>query len=267
MKLAILSFLFIASVFAADIEGDVLDSFDTSTMDLEDRKVDIKKEAPWRVDLSVTGMQFRPNFQVSTSYPLGKGFNNEAVLVFGPTLEFGRDYYLSERFSASTRLQTFYGTGNDKKDLQADPTLTVSISRRQADVEMLGAGLVQSFGYDFLMSSFIVRPFVSYAVGYGGSSSHLIYGYNLSGSGQEGYDVKVQDRYVYNTLSIGTEFIAQSGISSQILLSRTGYLSGTSQAYGKTSFNNVNALYDTGERDVNTGKAIYSLSIGLGYYF
>lgn len=246
-----------------------VESLDDATVnyEFENRRVDIKKDSPWSVDVSATARQYRPNFAFNSSFSGGRSFNQKLLYAFGPVIDIGRDFYLSERISTSTRIHGFYSTIRNSDDKQADPTLAVSISKTQEEYQNYGAGISQTVGYDFYSDQLIIRPFAAYSVGYAVGTGNLKYDYNI-GADVEAYNVDFEDRYVYNDITIGVRFITESGLATTIQASRIGVLSGDLQLRGYSIPNTgAGRVTEDADLDSRSGQANYSASIGVGYYF
>jgi hypothetical protein len=234
MKLVLLTFILSVSapVWAQDPEETQVTMFN-----LEDRRVDVKKENSWNASVSAMALQYTPGYQMQSAFRFGESFNNERVLTYGTQLEFGKDYYISDSFMMSTKVNGFYSKGEYTNDRQADETLEVSVARLDSSAETYGAGISQTIGYDFESGDFIIRPFVEYGVGYGLASSEVNYKYQLREEASdtlntEDFNIRLRDNYTYNSLSLGVAFLMNTGFSSYIKLSRVGILDGTSKKSG-----------------------------------
>ncbi len=241
------------------------------TFEAEKKKFNVR-ESHWGLNLNMSAAQFRPNYTYTSTKAdkSGKSFDSDKTLVFGPTIEFGRDYHLTPRIVAATKLQAFYYQGSSQDNTLADETIKVSISNLKTDIQGYGVGVSQMLGHDFKYSTYIIRPFMSYAVGLGSSNSKLDYQYELGTGDTESFNMTVEDSHVYNTLSAGIEVISSSGIAFNLIGSRSGYLSGTAQRNGvefSSSTSPVKNEIVNQEVESTTGEPAYSLSLGLGYYF
>ncbi len=229
------------------------------------------RESHWGLNLNVSAAQYRPNYKFRTGAKHGKSFDNEDIPMFGPSIEFGRDYHLTPRIVASTKIQAYYYEGNKKDDLVADETLDVAISSLKTDANSTGIGISQMLGHDFKYSSFIIRPYMNYAVGYARTNSKINYNYELLSTDYERLSVDISDAYVYNSLSAGLEVISGSGIAFNLTVSRTGALSGKAKIKESGSSTTGGSIVNTPEQnrtvESNSGEAAYSAALGLGYYF
>jgi hypothetical protein len=267
-----------AASFFADTPVESADEA-VMTYDLDERKVDIK-EKPWHFDISVSALQYRPNFefraQGSQTAKFGSNFTQDTVDSFGTTLEIGRDYYFSDRLSGTTTISSYFSMLDKTENTRADPSIDVDIYSQRADTKNYGVGVNQAFGYDYKYENVIIRPFIEYSVGYARADTRLDYQYDLgdqnTGNVQtESYALQLDDSYVYNSLSLGVRFVLESGMASYIKISRNGVLNGKLRLRGSkkpdpTSGSPIEPVIED-DFDSNTGIATYGLQIGMGYYF
>ncbi|MBL7664248.1 MAG: hypothetical protein JNM93_03890 [Bacteriovoracaceae bacterium] len=246
--------------------------FDFLTFDVEERTGDHIHKSAWKLDMSLTALQYQPNIDFQSSSPYGQNFNQDRLNTIGTMIEFGREYYLTSRLVAGTKLQGYYSMLDSTSNKAASKTLNVNVSSQSNKAQVYGAGVSQMIGINIESKKFVYRPFLEYAVGYGAANSNLKYNYQLSATDKENYDLTLDDQYLYNALSAGFAFISPRGISSFIKISRMGLLDGKSVVSGNGTNINIDQIGVVNDKikpkEISlVSDANYILSIGFGYYF
>ncbi len=197
----------------------------------------------------------------------------EDAKLSGLSLGFGGQIYFGAGLSTTIKIvATHY---RDFEDVQSKAAEDIDLDLIDLDYKHEVSTGEASGSLDYLIETeyFGVQPFIAFAVGIGESRAERDYKYEgLSGGtnpNPEMYDVEAIERFNYNKLTLGVNFISNIGLTSYITVSQYSTVKTEREFKGEFTTQSQQTAQSVDEKfeDLDEDSSETVASVGFGYLF
>jgi hypothetical protein len=197
----------------------------------------------------------------------------EDLSLSGLNLGFGGQIYFGAGFSSTIKIVGTHYRAFEDVTAKAAEDIDLDLVKLDFTHEVTTAEASGSLDYLIETSYFGVQPFVAFAVGVGESKTERDYDYDgLSGGDNpnpEIYDVTSKEKFNYNKITLGLNFISKIGITSFFSVSQYSMVKTDREIKGKftTQAQQTPQRVDSESEDLNEDSSMTVASVGFGYLF